>query len=314
MSTPNNTLGAMLAGIVVSSILYGTTQLQVFSYFIKHSGRDRLSLKSFVASLIVLDAVNMFLLAHTQYHDSVTNFGNGLADRSAPWSFMACVMTGIVINCSIQHFFAHKIYQLSKGALALPLAISTLSLGASGLGMTYGVKLIQNPWFADPGPQPRFAIISLALQVACDTLITGGMVYYLVRSKTGASTTNVLLNRLIFYSLNCGALNLVLAILSLAGLTKYPHTMIYAPFFVVQIRLYFCSLVVILNSRDIVHSKFEAPGLPVIAFRDPFELNKSSNGGSDKATMSSDDGTTESQTMVYGGIQIQRTIDIVRMD
>ncbi|KAI9453077.1 hypothetical protein BJY52DRAFT_865094 [Lactarius psammicola] len=48
----HNTLGALFIGTVLSSILYGVTWLQVYSYYNTHCSRDRWPLKSFVAFLM----------------------------------------------------------------------------------------------------------------------------------------------------------------------------------------------------------------------------------------------------------------------
>ncbi|KAH9028231.1 hypothetical protein EDB85DRAFT_1620281 [Lactarius pseudohatsudake] len=44
--------GALLIATVLSSIIYGVTWLQVYSYYNSHCSRDRWPLKSFVAFLM----------------------------------------------------------------------------------------------------------------------------------------------------------------------------------------------------------------------------------------------------------------------
>ncbi|KAH8997128.1 hypothetical protein EDB86DRAFT_927621 [Lactarius hatsudake] len=48
----DNTYGALLIGCVLSSIVYGVTWLQVYSYYNGHSSKDRWPLKYFVAFLM----------------------------------------------------------------------------------------------------------------------------------------------------------------------------------------------------------------------------------------------------------------------
>ncbi|KAH9028802.1 hypothetical protein EDB84DRAFT_1497581 [Lactarius hengduanensis] len=48
----DNTLGALFIGNFLSSILYGVTWLQVYSYYSGRCSRDRWPLKCFVASLL----------------------------------------------------------------------------------------------------------------------------------------------------------------------------------------------------------------------------------------------------------------------
>ncbi|KAN0132714.1 hypothetical protein V8E53_009385, partial [Lactarius tabidus] len=48
----NNTLGALLIGTILSSIIYGVTLLQVYSYYNSHCSRDWWPLKPLVVFLI----------------------------------------------------------------------------------------------------------------------------------------------------------------------------------------------------------------------------------------------------------------------
>ncbi|KAH9045800.1 hypothetical protein EDB84DRAFT_1254248, partial [Lactarius hengduanensis] len=80
----DNVLGAFFLGVIFSSILYGVTWLQVYSYFTKHCEGDRLFLKCFVSNRI-LDTLQLALVVHGFYVAGVTNFGDYLADLRAPW-------------------------------------------------------------------------------------------------------------------------------------------------------------------------------------------------------------------------------------
>ncbi|KAI9437255.1 hypothetical protein H4582DRAFT_337298 [Lactarius indigo] len=59
--------GALLIGTVLSSILYGVTWSQVYSYYNNHCSRDRWPLKSFVAFLMYA-----FSKASLPIHDTLS--------------------------------------------------------------------------------------------------------------------------------------------------------------------------------------------------------------------------------------------------
>ncbi|KAH9021492.1 hypothetical protein EDB84DRAFT_531426 [Lactarius hengduanensis] len=61
----HNTLGALFIGTVLSSILYGVTWLQVYSYYNSHCSRDRWPLKFFVAFLMLVDSANLVFVTWT---------------------------------------------------------------------------------------------------------------------------------------------------------------------------------------------------------------------------------------------------------
>ncbi|KAN0121390.1 hypothetical protein V8E52_003286 [Russula decolorans] len=63
-------LGAFLIGVILSSIVFGVTWLQVYLYYTQHSSRDTVSLKIFVAVLTALDSLHLALLGHGLYIQS----------------------------------------------------------------------------------------------------------------------------------------------------------------------------------------------------------------------------------------------------
>ncbi|KAN0130228.1 hypothetical protein V8E53_011985 [Lactarius tabidus] len=245
----DNTLGSLFIGTVLSSIVYGVTLLQVYSYCNSHCSRDRWPLKSLVAFLMLVDTVNLVFANHTTYYLAVTNFGDYSSFQIMPWSLPAIALSGSVLEISVQHFYAYRIYLLSGRSPYLPAAISVISLTAFGMGIVLGVKGLEH--IDLNGAHFRnIYIATLSCDVLCDVLITFGMVYTLFRNRTPFRSTTSVLNLLAIYAINYGTLNLVLTISSTILLVTYQDTFIYlVPLFIV-IRLYFCAFMAILNSRD----------------------------------------------------------------
>ncbi|KAI9437244.1 hypothetical protein H4582DRAFT_336171 [Lactarius indigo] len=77
--------GALLIGTVLSSILYGVTWSQVYSYYSSHCSRDRWPLKSFVAFLMLVDFANLVFLIYATYYLIITNFGDYAFPKFMPW-------------------------------------------------------------------------------------------------------------------------------------------------------------------------------------------------------------------------------------
>ncbi|KAH9036627.1 hypothetical protein EDB85DRAFT_740227 [Lactarius pseudohatsudake] len=275
----NNTLGALFIGTILSSIIYGVTWLQVYSYYNSHSSRDRWPLKSFVAFLMLIDSVNVVFIIQINYHASITNFGDYQSFLLVPWSFPAMTLSSYILEVSVEHFYAYRIYRLSRGSPYLPVAISAVSLSSFGeflrSGMPRGVRLNFNRLLQAIGilfcakvvehihePGNRFQGLSMATlgcKVLCDVLITFGMVRTLLGNRTQVRRTKNVLNTLAIYSINCGALNLVFAISCVTLLAKYRTAFIYAPSFLITMRLYFCGFMSILNSRDNLREMLDGP-------------------------------------------------------
>ncbi|KAH9027098.1 hypothetical protein EDB85DRAFT_144207 [Lactarius pseudohatsudake] len=251
----DNTLGALFIGAVLSSIIYGVTWLQVYSYYNSHCSRDRWPLKFFVAFLMLVDTANVIFNTHMTYHIGVTNFGDYRSNTFKPWSQPATALSAIILDVSVQHFYAFRIYRLGgcSSSSYLSTAISVVSKITFNIGMGI-LKYIHEPGNRFEG----LSIAALSCAVLCDVLITFGMVYPLLSNRTQVRRTNVF-NLLAIYSLDCGALHLVFSISCLTLLAKYRDTLMYVPCIFVMTRLYPCAVMSILNSRDNLRDTRDGP-------------------------------------------------------
>jgi len=137
----------------------------------------------------------------------------------------------------------------------MPLVISAISITELGFAVVFTVKSFHMGSYLDNGPSVPYGASALSLEVVCGIFITTCMVYYVSQQRSGAERTNRVVNLVILYIINSGALNLVFAITCLVTYVRFPTTLIYAPFFFVLVRLYVCSFITILNSRIHVRSR-----------------------------------------------------------
>ncbi|KAI9437266.1 hypothetical protein H4582DRAFT_337554 [Lactarius indigo] len=164
--------GALLIATVLSSIIYGVTWSQVYSYYNNHCSRDRWPLKSFVAFLLLVDSANLVFVIYPTYQLVVTNFGDYGFTKNTPWSQAAIALSSVVLEVSVQHFYAYRIY----------CPISIVSLTEFGIGIVYSTKILTHPHERSPFQGSFVAILSF--KVLCDVLITVGMVYTLLSNRT----------------------------------------------------------------------------------------------------------------------------------
>ncbi|KAH9026987.1 hypothetical protein EDB85DRAFT_148846 [Lactarius pseudohatsudake] len=116
--------GALLIATVLSSIIYGVTWLQVYSYYNSHCSRDRWPLKSFVAFLIrLVDTANLVFLIYPTYHLVITKFGVYRFAEFTPWSRAAIALSTVVLDVCVQNFYAYRIYCLGWRSPYLPAAV-----------------------------------------------------------------------------------------------------------------------------------------------------------------------------------------------
>ncbi|KAI9436993.1 hypothetical protein H4582DRAFT_2078069 [Lactarius indigo] len=290
----DNNLGALFIGVVLSAIVYGITWQQGYAYYTVHGNKDPIFLKILVSLLMVVDSVNLAFAAHGSYITSITNFGDYVADTRMPWSIPSIGITGMFLEVLIQHFYAYRVYRLSKGSIYMPIVIIVLSLTAfcaykskflpkpisidrkihsqpldsvrlvvpispteaSTVTPVFCISLAITPNETEAHNKLRFFIASVAMQVACDMIITTSMVCFLLKNRTNIPRTDSILNTLALYTISCGTLTAISAIACLIMVSIYQHNWIYLPFYILQVRLYSCSFMSVLNSRSHIRRKF----------------------------------------------------------
>ncbi|KAJ7166241.1 hypothetical protein C8R46DRAFT_94176 [Mycena filopes] len=251
-------LGPWLIGLVISAVVFGVTCLQVYLYYTKFCHRDTVFLKTFVGVLTAIDLFNLVLIAASYYVTSINNFGDFEAISRVPWSLRAQIIVGHSLSTLVQMFYAFRIWTLSAKSIYVPLCIITLSLGQLGFATGTTFEFSKHTAFADTAVTIPFSTSSLAFEVACDSLISMAMIYWLGRNKTGFHKTNRALNTLISYTVNSGLLIVIFAIACLVTFLTSKTTLIYGLFFFILVRLYACSFMSILNSREHVREQFHA--------------------------------------------------------
>ncbi|KAJ7235189.1 hypothetical protein C8J57DRAFT_1376279 [Mycena rebaudengoi] len=248
----DNLLGPWLIGVIVSSIVFGVTCLQIYLYYTKYSSRD----SKFV------DTLHLVLISMAFYETTVTNFGDfaelAFTGVSTFVSTLACtllahrpqaqIFVGGLLETLVQMFYAVRVWLLSGRSPWMPILIvspNILKIAVRRRG-ALGTLLIclRTAVFENSKVNIPYATGSLAFGVACDFLITTSMIYWLSKGRSQFRRTNTALNSLILYTINSGLFFLT-----------FTTTLIYAFFFFVASRLYLCSLLSILNSREHVREQ-----------------------------------------------------------
>ncbi|TFY82863.1 hypothetical protein EWM64_g1145 [Hericium alpestre] len=219
----DKSLGALEIGAIFSTLILGITSMQVYSYYTQHSSRDGVFLKSYVALLMAMDCFHTGLVCALLYHYTITNFGDYDILQRDSWMFLVQVAVGSVLSLFVQYFKA--------------------------------------VFFANTSNVTVWAKVALALHVTCDATITSAMLYYLMKNRgtTGVRRTQRMVTVLMTYALNTGLLTTTCNIACLISLVVSQGTFIFMVFFFVYVKLYSCSFMAILNSRDYIRAGFTGP-------------------------------------------------------
>ncbi|KAK7042733.1 hypothetical protein R3P38DRAFT_3348643, partial [Favolaschia claudopus] len=253
----DDTIGALVIGAILSSSLFGVSCLQVYLYFTRYCSRDSLLLKSFVATLLSLDALHGALVAHALYVTVVNNFGDYANLTKLPWSGVIETIIGALVAGMVQFFYAWRIYVLSEKSFILPVIIAICAVLGFVSGTLYAQKGLSVPYVKVEGLLLVYSSTALAFSITSDIIITVAMLYYLSRNKTGMKATNRAINTLVAYAISSGLVTTMFAIADLIATwtAPSPPTLIEAPFLFILVRLHCLSFMTILNSRDIVRSQ-----------------------------------------------------------
>ncbi|KAE9410648.1 hypothetical protein BT96DRAFT_871622 [Gymnopus androsaceus JB14] len=266
----DSSLGALFIGIILSTAVYGVTCLQAYNYFMHHSFNDRWFLKLFVIVLWVVDTLHVALLAIFYYGYTVTNFGDYEFLAKVYWPLTIQVLIGDIITVAIHMFFACRIYLLSGKKLVIPSAICLIDLAQFcecfkrprvflnvhvmdlALATAKNCNLLLNcPQFLNLG------LLPISIGMTDDTIVTASMIYYLRKSRSSFKQTNHIVNTLVTYTINTGLLTTIftLACLLLLSIQDSPTSLIFALFFFIEVRLYTCSFMSVLNSRTALRER-----------------------------------------------------------
>ncbi|KAJ7032723.1 hypothetical protein C8F04DRAFT_644527 [Mycena alexandri] len=274
---PNPTLGALQIGVLISCLLFGLTTMQTYIYYTRFPDDPRM-LKALVAFVWSCELALVVCSADTLYRYTILDYGHPerLLQRT-PSSLEAAVFFCGIIAASVQSFFSHRIYSLSK-TLYIPLLtwiLSFLRLLASTTAFVSGLLMVN---FVSYEAQWGWLGISLwSVSTANDFIIAGTLVFFLIRQRRNAQkTTAAVVDRLIAWTIETGMATSAFGIATLICYLTMAGNFIWIGLFIVGARLFSNSLLASLNSRVTLRALSEASlshSTPVINFSTPPSSN-----------------------------------------
>ncbi|TFK69969.1 hypothetical protein BDN72DRAFT_839751, partial [Pluteus cervinus] len=286
----DGTFGSLFIGMNVSTVLYGVACAQTFLYATSHrSKKDGWILKALVYTLLPLDTVHQFIMFTGMYRFLITDYldPSRLGDThtgSGDFYIHIGGALGVFIVVLVQMYYAWRLWTFStntSNALRFTLVIATivLSLLTFALGIVIIVRALPTI-LSGPATFGLFGLsifnangfsklvwgLELSSSIACDTVITFGMMLSLRRTRAGFRSTNDGLNFLMVLTFNTGLLTVILCVLSLICFyaLQPQRNIAYAALEIILPRCYFISFLATLNSRGYLREKMAmAVGVPV---------------------------------------------------
>ncbi|KAJ3859215.1 hypothetical protein EV359DRAFT_51184 [Lentinula novae-zelandiae] len=251
----DNTMGAMLVGIIVSAVLYGISLVQTLFYFNRYRD-DAWYLKSLVAITVLFDTIHLCFISHTSnpsfpYVREQPCLLSLFSDNEQLDFMIWCVLTRQIMDCGrlsdfIISFYTVRVWRLSKKNHVLAVVIMLIVLAQTGKFLHLKEILLQLSTFQQLLGISDLTISINALSTAADVIIAASLCFLLAQSRTGFKHSDTMINKLFIR----GYIDSVCAIASLLSLIASPKTLLYAPFYFCIGRLYSNSLLATLNARN----------------------------------------------------------------
>ncbi|KAF7303923.1 hypothetical protein MIND_00622800 [Mycena indigotica] len=253
MSQYESSTAPILAGTQANWLLLGTLTLQLHTFHICFPN-ERWWIKLLAYGLYVLEVVQSAITSHFAYSLLVTGWGNPTVFTQLPWSSLATpIFTGIT-SCTVQIFFAWRIWTLRKKELWAWLAagfIILLALAQSLAAIISDARFAVTTNIAELPKLLNGVKFWLIGSAVCDVFITIVMLFILTDYRRSApwKSTDSIVTKLIYNTVETGAVTSVVAIIDVVLFIQYTNENYHQfPAFMLG-KLYTTVLLASLNSR-----------------------------------------------------------------
>ncbi|KAJ3488099.1 hypothetical protein NLI96_g3077 [Meripilus lineatus] len=268
MSTSDNNINETLG-----AIFFGVTSIQTKTYFTRRR-KDHVFAKSLILLLWVLDLLHFVLVTEVAYWYNVRNHTNLDAFKERHWSFTAHMFVQATSDIIVRGVFAHRVWRLGERNVPTLVVTVVIALAAYVGIMITAVRIAHTDGLVELNRLSSLIYFSLATNAVADIIVSGSLFYLLRDSHQRASfkRTQTMIQSLIIYTINAGALNCICALLSLICYATMPNNFIFYVFYSVAPKLFLNSLLAMINARHLSSNPDES---------DPFSipLSNTSSGG-----------------------------------
>ncbi|KAH8107549.1 hypothetical protein DFH11DRAFT_1636560 [Phellopilus nigrolimitatus] len=248
----SQTVGVVYWGFLVSTILLGVTVIQGFMYY--SNNQDKLPLRLFVTTLILLDVASSCLTSHLLHYQLIQNYGNTYALSHDPSSFFVeYVVTSFVAFLWVSTC-AQTIILLTKSP---PNSFRTLTkLRSQGLfavaGLAAMAVVYRDSLLFEPVDTKRFEVttgLASSFAAVSDLLACSSLCIFLASHRTELDRGRTLIHTLLFYTVNRGMFFAIAQIGRLIAYLCSPYALYWVPFHLCLSKLHVNCLCA-LNSRE----------------------------------------------------------------
>ncbi|KAH6912971.1 hypothetical protein BKA70DRAFT_781682 [Coprinopsis sp. MPI-PUGE-AT-0042] len=252
----HETLGAAFIGFSLACGTFGVMSAQVFSYY-RTFPHDRAAYKWLVATLWFLELLDQIFVGYSVYYYAISRQGNlkVLFLEDVVWPLVAQVVVGNLVGTLVKICFALRVWRFSHHNLWITVPIFGFILVQLGCAVAYCVRAFQLKKLLFAEKLRGVASIALGSGMATDALIALALCILLHQLRTGFKRSDSLINTLIIYAVNTGAVTGVVSLVTLLVYNILPRSFYFMAFYFILHKLYAISLLCALNTRKSVKGK-----------------------------------------------------------
>ncbi|KAI0791724.1 hypothetical protein C8Q75DRAFT_48851 [Abortiporus biennis] len=252
--TIRHVLGGALLEILVMTILYGIILGQAYIYFEHSAMGDSKTMRTFCASLLVVETLHTLLSWYIAYTYLISDAADLQSVAEVSWTVGACFTCGMIIVAMVQVVYIRRVMLLT-GRLVVPILLGLILLVRAfaylaSIGLLY--KFADWTRYRDQMTTQLSVDSSLALTVFGDVMICITQVIHLYQSRTGFKKTDSALTLLIAYTLRSGLLSVMVSVAAILTFTLSKDTLDWTGLMLVSSKLYANSMFSSLNARRMV--------------------------------------------------------------
>lgn len=235
-------------GALTTMLLYGVICMQTFRYWQAYD--DRKILKCLVAFIWILETAHTSLTIYAVEFYLIMHFGDIRSLEYAVWIMPVSYIIGFIIAYAVNLYFIWRVLQLSQERwIAICFVIFATIRYGFGLA-NCSLSFFYPKWQIFRERVYPTMVAGWVLSAVVDSAIAFTLCLYLRKRRTSMKRTDSILNRLLLYSINTGAVTSFCAVLVVIMFLVLPNNLAFIGFVQVQSKFYAISLLASLNNRQ----------------------------------------------------------------
>jgi len=256
------TFGALLVGGLLAATFSGITTVQAGVYS-KLFPKDRFFLKLLVVLIWGLDTIHTYFVGATLWDYLIAHYGNAARIDYISTNLALTIAFTATLTLLVHFFFIYRIHKLSMNNWAISLPLITLACARVGFAFLTTAKMIHLRSFEMFVELYTWSFTTgLSISTLVDILITLCLCYLLFRSQKQTTRLNHVLDKLMLYAFEVGALTTVATVTTLICWLTMHRNLIFMGVHFIICKFYANSLLATLNQRKgLVPADPEVTGL-----------------------------------------------------